>query len=283
MKTWKEFNTQFPAVRHRKVEKAIMFSLQRAEYFLGARVGSDLRHTTSELSSGVLKVYAEQSHQLYSDLFELDARIRAADDLIDEDIMTRPSYDADDVERAIKNFEQELPAAHNIAQLFRDEFNLRYQNGAKDQQLGIAKVIENRMADIDLLIDRICINQGIQLSAEDLKHSRDFLHQWHMFDSIITDLWYIAQDGAKGSFNIFLKAKELNLGCTFIIVLLESIMEQMAHHLNAVSPAHIHRGFLEKAHSNAVSLTKLIYIPLMEDFEHDEDAWYQSLIALKLL
>lgn len=283
MKIWQEFKTEFPDVRHRKVEKAIMFSLQRAEFFLGAQVGNDLRHTASELSAGILRVYSEQDHQLYFDLFELDARIRAADDLIDEDIMTRPSYNANDIEEAIKAFEKELPSAHNVAQLFRDEFNLRQQVGIEEQQAGILRIIENRMSDIDLLIGRICIYKGTLLSELDLEYSRDFLKQWHMLDSVITDLWYIAQDDTKGSFNVFLKARELNLGCDFITALLESTVIKMTQSMSHISPEHIHKGFMDKALKNATLLSKLVYVPLINDFDQGEDVWYESLISLKLI
>ena len=118
-KIWREYETRYPSVRHRKVEKAIIFSLQRSKYFLGAKINKDLEETTSELTNGLLKIYSERNHKIYLELFELDALIRSTDDLIDEDILTRKHYSLEEVRQTINRFSKLLPAAKQVTQLFR--------------------------------------------------------------------------------------------------------------------------------------------------------------------
>mgnify|MGYP001617533523 CR=1 FL=1 len=281
-KTWKEYKTKYPKVRHRKVEKAIMFATQRAQYFLASKIDSDFQETASELTNGILRIYSAKNHDLYFKLFELDAYIRITDDLIDEDILTRNEFDPSEIKTVIKNFSNELPEADQISQLFSDELSLLSEKSKPVQERTLLQIMSNRTSDIDLIIEKLVKDKGTALSEIDLQFSKEFLAKWHIMDSIITDLWYIKQDKIKNDFNLFLKAKNFDLSLDFIKDNLKETIAEMGRVFTKIA-AHPYKSFLQKALSNAENLSNLVYIPLIDDYAKSEGEWYQSLISLKLL
>jgi len=200
-KTWKEYKTKYLKVRHRKVEKAIMFAAQRAQYFLASEIDSDFQETSSELIHETLRIYSANNHDLYFKLFELDAHIRVTDDLIDEDILTRDEFDPNEIKVAIEFFSKEFPEANRVSQLFSDELSLLNEKNNDNQKKILLQIMSNRTSDIDLIIEKLVKDKGTALSEINLRLSKDFLAKWHILDSIITDLWYIKQDKVKNDFN----------------------------------------------------------------------------------
>lgn len=281
-KNWKEFKTKYPRVRHRKVEKAIMFAIQRANYFLAANISDDLQETSSELINGTLRVFSTNSHNLYFQLFEIDALIRSTDDLIDEDIMTRKHYELKEIETVIDNFSGNFPQGKRIAQLFRDEIEIQREVNEDRQREILLRIMSNRTSDIDLLVEKILEINGTRLDQELLKVSQKLLSNWQIFDSIITDLWYIKQDKAKGDFNLFLMTKSLGLSVDFIKDYLRNVVGEIVS-LNKLVEGHVYSVFLNKVAHNSAFLLDNVYISLINDYEKGDEDWYQSLLSFKLL
>ena len=281
-KTWKEYKTKYLKVRHRKVEKAIMFAAQRAQYFLASEIDSDFQETSSELIHETLRIYSANNHDLYFKLFELDAHIRVTDDLIDEDILTRDEFDPNEIKVAIEFFSKEFPEANRVSQLFSDELSLLNEKNNDNQKKILLQIMSNRTSDIDLIIEKLVKDKGTALSEINLRLSKDFLAKWHILDSIITDLWYIKQDKVKNDFNLFLKAKNFNLSFDFIKSHLRENITEMGRVFKKIK-VHPHKMFLQKTLKNAELLSDLVYMPLIDDYAKSEEDWYQSLISLKLL
>ncbi|HEC64525.1 MAG TPA: hypothetical protein ENI23_04455 [bacterium] len=279
---WKSFKTKYPNVRFRKVEKAIMFSLQRAKYFLGADLPLGIEHTTSRLIGDQLEVYSNNFHSFYFELFEMDALIRTTDDMIDEDLLTSTKIDEEEIMNVIKKFERDLPEGARITRLFRNESYLRSTDKQNRRKELLSAILWDRSSDIDLLVDQLLVHYGTEHKKDMIIRSRKFLYTWEQYETAITDLWYSRQDKTKNSFNVFNFIKRESIEYSFLVKLLDGNLQALNTMLDGLK-GHKYHSFLVKASEYNKKIFSDVYIKLIREFFKDEELFYQSFLAMKLI
>ena len=221
-----------------KVFRTVRGSIKKAIFYCGVNI-------PYEVSEQLVKIEKDgfspkDLPQLLGDhvfkVFEIDAKIRFYDDILDNTLARIHPLPLSKMENVIKQFESSLQGqTGDVAKLFRYELDI-LSNKYTEINLPekITKIIEVRPCDYFLLIETLAKQYGVSLSQDSFVNSLKFYKEFQRLRDLLDDMMSVEEDIIKGSYNSIVLGKNNKISYHFFTNLVEEKFTKLNEYINKI-------------------------------------------------
>jgi hypothetical protein len=227
---FEEINYQ--TINVRKILRTVRGSINKALFYLGAKIPHAYVDDLAKLSAGDLENYLSGRGNKIKDLMDLDIKIRNCDDILDNDLSKTDPRPTEKILEVIEAFKKEVPEADEVARLFSLENEIiSGQFDSAELQQAIKNLIEIRPTDFFVLSEMAIRNFGTVLSKGEYEISLEFYKEFQRLRDLLDDIMSIEEDIIKSNYNSIVTAKNNNISYHFF----EEIIREKFDHLDSLS------------------------------------------------
>jgi hypothetical protein len=273
-------NFDIHKVNTRKLIRTVRGSMKKALFYLGAGIPYHYIDNLVTINPDDLKTIQDKK---IKKIINIDAKIRYCDDILDNELAKQNPRPVRKMKETIDKFEEQVPEAREVANLFRCEMELldtRLDGGRLKEK--IKNLIEIRPNDYFVLVNIIVDFFGSRLSSKDYKKSFEFYQEFQRLRDLFDDIMSIEEDILKKDYNSVVLAKMNGVPASFF----EEIIKTKFINLDEIASEidkHPYKNIFQETIKFWVDEYNLLFKKLLIDYYVNIEQFGKSYFMIKQL